>query len=651
MNCTLFVGMLLLLVYQISIEFLAKPYNDDSANFFLTREYFERYTPVITLVGALIGWVLAHRLARLHVIPLVTGLTTLITTALLSQHYLGFAAASNNWIRSFFGGFGTRVSVTTLILAVIASLGALNIPQHISRSDASSLLKALSFIAIVVFYFPASLVTSQSIFHTDFTYVLNELLGPASGHPTLLESAPQYSSLLGWPLKTISWIDLSLFLEVSILYVSVLFLVIIALIALVLRDLFQDLPIQVCILIPMAILLARPGGQTSGSFIMFPSAIVRNFLPIILISLLYFSVKRGSAMMIAALGLVASICAVNNLEFGLVCVLAVTSSIAFASVLKVISFRLTVTYFVSVLVGAACLLLILNLGGDDWSRYKFFATAYGGGNNNIPMPIFGLHSLTMAIAASSVILGIRDTLRFRTQVDNPNERLTPGNCLLPLAAGLAGCGFHLYYTGRSMVSTQLQTEFPILIICSACLIWRFNLKNRPGLSFAMRFESVPILMIAILPLASLWLAPDPTIEFSRLRGRLPESEYGSTKLGLNQIELSEFSGFLRQSKVEYPSAKIGFVADHNGNALTLIHRLENLLPFNDMNDVTDIVSSSQKTVCESITNSQVDYVAIEKSDDSAEAFSFIVNCPTIDRTPVLQSPFGDLLRIQASSGS
>ena len=114
------------------------------------------------------------------------------------------------------------------------------------------------------------------------------------------------------------------------------------------------------------------------------------------------------------------------------------------------------------------------------------------------------------------------------------------------------------------------------------------------------------------------------------------------------IDLSDFSGFLYQSKSEFGDSKIGFIADHNGNALSLIHNLENLLPFNAMNDVTDIVSGSQKSVCKEISQSKVDYVAIEITDNSAESFNFLLTCPTIDPFPVLQSPFGVLVKNHAT---
>jgi hypothetical protein len=643
------IGMVLLFVYQVSIELFVNAYDDDSTNYFLSREYFERFTPLIVLLGAALGWAISYRMNNQYKVPFVIVSVCLTGTALISQHYLGFAATTNQWTQNFFGGFGTKVTVTALVIAVLWATQIISLPSQLSEFDAIRLINLFAFFVITIFYFPASVVTSQSIFHSDFTYVLNELLGPVSGHPPLLESAPQYSALLGWPLKAFSWIPLSALIELSILYVSLLFFLIVTLIALILKGVFQKLPFATLILIPISILLARPSGQTSGSFIMFPSAIVRNFFPILLICLLYFSVRSNSLVLTSVLGITASVSAFNNLEFGLICALVVTLSVAVGFISKILPLRFVASYLTSLIVGSAFLIVSLGLERDDWNRYKFFATAFGGGNNNVPMPMFGLHSLTMAIAATSVIVGIIDTFQYQKGTNSSNQRLTPSICLLSFAAGLAGCGFHLYYTGRSMVSTQLQTEFPILIICAACLVSRLDLPKSSASSFVGRFESIPILMIALLPIGSLWLAPDPTIEVSRLRGRLPESEFGSVKLGLLQIELSDFSGFLRQSKSEFPDARIGFIADHNGNALSLIHQLENLLPFNDMNDVTEIVPTPQISVCKSIAESQVEYVAIEKHDESNASYNFIVDCPTVSHTPVLQSPFGILLRSKVPS--
>lgn len=631
-----------MVAFQVLIAIYGRSYLDDTSNYFLSTEYFERFTPAISLLGSFSGVALSSRLRCDQLIA--TTLTLAVCGALASRHYLGFASVTNTWTDSFFGGFGIRVMLTSFVLAIFV-LYSRSLPVSVStKLNFSQAYNLTATMFISVLYLPSTIVTSQSIFHTDFAYVLNEILGPASNHAPLQSSVPQYSALIGWPLVAISGLPLSLFLELAVIYVTLLFYCIVFCIVVVIRGIFPQISIPVATLIPITILLARPTGQTSGSFIMFPSAIVRNFFPILLIALLFIAMRSVSTSRIVALGITAGLSSLNNVEFGLVATVAIAVAALLGAIFRSLPRRFPLTLLASYVATLATLIALLRLDGFSWWSYKFFATAYGSGNNNIPMPIFGLHTITMVVASLAVVVGLIDMIATKgsgaIQVDNDRNSLS----ILLLAAGLAGLGFHLYYTGRSMVSTQLQTEFPILIICVTALFRRFRVWSLVWSDSRKSLAAVPFMMISVLPVSALWLAPDPTIEVSRLRGRLPESEFGSVKLGFTQINLSDFSGFLRQVKLEYPKSSIGFIADHNGNALKMIHKIDNLLPFNDMNDITDIAGSSQTAVCTSIQESGVDLVAVEKDDGSTEAFAYIINCKSIQPIPVFQSPFGALFR-------
>ena len=636
-------GLLLLLLYQFTTNTFTQSYVDDTSNYFLSREYFERFTPFISVVGVLGGWFITSIKFVNFAVIRTAFLLCLVSAAIISRHYLGFAAISNPWTNDFFGGFGIRVLFIVVLLSVVWTLREEWKFQDLSNGMFRELFVLLSSLLIFVFYLPASIVTSQSIFHSDFTYVLNEMLGPQVDHAPLVSAVPQYSSLLGWPLRLLSQLSVPLFIEVSIIYISVLFLLILLAITKVVRGLFPQIPIACAVLVPVSILLARPPGKTSGSFIMFPSAVVRNVLPILAIWLFHICMKRRSIACSTTLGIFVAVMGLNNLEFGLISAIAITASVLYGAAFGKVPMRLAVAYFLALLVGFVILVMILGLNTYSWWSFKFFATAYGSGNNNIPMPLFGLHSLTMTISALAVTVGAYDlySIRKSDQFGYP-----AAHSLVLLASGLAATGFHLYYTGRSMVSTQLQTELPMLIICGVILVHRLRVFKVNTSNGKHVLNKLPILIIAFLPLGALLLAPDPTIEMSRLQGRLPESEYGSFKLGFSQVDLSDFSSFIKQARSEFSESSIGIVADHNGNALSLIHGLPNLLPFNDMNDITDITTDSQSAVCDAIGASNVDYVAIEKDDNSVEAHMFVRTCTSLEKLPILESPFGVLLKIR-----
>lgn len=640
--------MIALFIFQFSIQWIPFDYIDDQSRFGLSREFFERLSPAVTLFGGLLGFLIhgGAKSSKTSLIPTV--LLAAVVGSLASLHNLGFASTTNQWSSAFFGGFGSRVALLALILGALVSWGEDNKSLRFSNS-LRQLIGSVSVVLLTIFYLPSSIVTSQSILHPDFSYVLNELLGPLVGHAPLGTSTPQYSSLLGWPLVALRVLPSNLIIEVSVLYVSLLFFVLLASLTAIVRGLFPSLPISCALLIPCSVLLARPNDVVSGSFIMFPSAIVRNVLPIaafvVLFKLLVNETWRNSSL----LGFMTAVATLNNLEFGLISAAAILLALLISVGYKVCQKQTFVVAFLTYITSISTISISLGSVSDVWDKYTFFSRSFGTGNNNIPMPIFGLHTLTLGITAVAALTGIIHLARMKTVVERLGINTEGSQAVFLVASGLAGLGMHLYYTGRSMVSTQLQTEFPIVIICSAGII-KYVL---PGLFHSVMEHKeaitatlwrLPLFVIGFVPIASLVLLPSPTLEVSRLRGRLVESEFGSTKLSEPQIVLSDFAIFLRQATTNIHTQKVGLVAHSHGNALELFTGIKNVLPFNAMNDVTDISDESQSQVCDAIKDSGIQFLAIEKNDDSQGSFLFISSCPTVVPVPVFQSPFGALFR-------
>lgn len=644
----LLASMIALLIFQLSIQWIPFDYIDDQSRFGLSREFFERLSPAVTLFGGLLGSRIQHGAKSSMAWLIPTALLVAVIGSLASLHNLGFASTTNQWSSVFFGGFGSRVAVLTLILGTLVSLDGGNKSLAFFNSQ-KQLIGSVSLVVLIVFYLPSSIVTSQSILHSDFSYVLNELLGPLVGHSPLSTSTPQYSSLLGWPLIILNSLPTNLIVEASVLYVTFLFFVLLASLTAIVRGLFPALPLSCALLVPCSVLLARPNDVVSGSFIMFPSAIVRNVLPITAFVVLFRLLIRESWKNSSLLGLIAAIATLNNLEFGLISAAAILVALLIAVSYQVCQKQTVIIVFLTYAISLAIITISLGSIPSVWSKYTFFARSFGTGNNNIPMPIFGLHSLTLAITAVAGLTGFIHLTRMKRVDQHLGIDTDGGHAVFLLAAGLAGLGMHLYYTGRSMVSTQLQTEFPIVIICSAGIIkyvlpslFRSVMEHKGGINKAL--WRLPLLVIGVIPVASLVLLPSPTLEISRLRGRLVESEFGSTKLSKPQIVLSDFAVFLGQATANIRTNEVGLVAHAGGNALELFSGIKNVLPFNAMNDVTDISDESQSQVCDSIRDSGIQFLAIEKNDDSQGSFLFISNCPTVIPVPVFQSPFGALFR-------
>lgn len=110
-------GFLLLFVFQIILGVFTKSYVDDTSNYFLSREYFERLTPLVSLIGVISGCSIStHTKSQLAFFPTVFAFC-FVSAAIVSRHYLGFASISNPWTNDFFGGFGVKVLSFAILLS------------------------------------------------------------------------------------------------------------------------------------------------------------------------------------------------------------------------------------------------------------------------------------------------------------------------------------------------------------------------------------------------------------------------------------------------------------------------------------------------------------------------------------------------------
>lgn len=432
-------------------------------------------------------------------------------------------SVTQTWSSMYFSGFGpqTLLMVWTILAGLLMWFSVPLSQEHrfeLRRLQTASRIWTTSF--ILVFYVPALVVTARAVpFRYDWAIVLSEVLGPRVGRSPLLDWTPQYSSLLGWPLIGLRGISESLILEISVLYLSFLFLMVIATLYWTTKLFLPRGASQISLVICLGTCLYRPDSSIVGSLTSLPSFAVRHILPAAGMSLLISGIVKHSAWQAMLSGLILGASYVNNFEFG---------TLTLVSVLLTaipIGLRYSSTRKFLLVASSATTLSILGFflisGREAWNRHSIIARTYNNGWGNLAMPIFGLHYLTLALSVTAITIGLWDIARTRETIPKPGS-------IIAFTFGLYALFGHFYFSGRSVVSTQLQSTLPFVGLATAAAITPIatqvirTVKN--GNHNSLLVLALPMLLVAILPVSVLLGLPNPSLEWARLSGDIAEPE-------------------------------------------------------------------------------------------------------------------------------
>lgn len=444
-------------------------------------------------------------------------------------------SVTQTWSSTFFSGLGPQ----TLLLSYTTVTGLflwLSIPFSQEYRFSLRKLQAVSRIVttsfIIVYYVPALVITARAVpIRYDWAIVLSEVLGPIVGRRPLLDWSPQYSSLLGWPLVGLRGINESLILEVSVLYLSVLFLVVIATLYWTTKLFLPRGALHISLVVCLGTCLYRPEGSIVGSLTSLPSFAVRHVLPVAGMCLLIRGMVKCSAWQHLLSGLILGASYVNNFEFGVVTLVSVVLT-AIPIGLKYPSTRKPLLSTCGVIVFSILGFFLIS-GNEAWNRHSIIARTYSDGWGNLAMPMFGLHYLTLALSAAAIAIGLWDIVRTHEMIPKPGS-------MIAFIFGLYALFGHLYFAGRSVVSTQLQSMLPFVGLATAAAITpiatQFIRTVKIGNHKDLLVAALPMLLVAVLPVSVLFGLPNPSLEWARLGGDIAEQEIA----GNNRLDSKAF---------------------------------------------------------------------------------------------------------------
>jgi hypothetical protein len=446
-----------------------------------------------------------------------------ICGGLVSVNEYSEIGLDSRWSHRFFGGFGLPGLATVLCALLLLVLAGYSMKIRTSQDPAKGVrltASLLSLAVLSVIYLPASVILSRAVpFRTDWGIGLFEILGPLAGRPPLLETIPQYSSLMGWPLVLTKPFSASLQLDIAVIYISVLFVLLVLVIAALLHLVLPRANFLIVLLFVFGLVLYRPSNSIVGSMTTFPSFTLRHLLPTIGLYVLILGLTKNSRRMYCLAGLILGCSYLNNFEFGLVALIcAITISV-------LSSWRRNGAWKMIILTPVMALLTIGTFfalaGLEALNRHTLIARTFGSGFGNLPMPIFGLQSLTLSGSAAALALG------FWQVIARQQAKITP-HSLVSVAFGLYSLLGHTYYANRSVVSTQLQTLLPFVAISVTAALAPIATYAIRKLILADSWRSsthfLPIVALVVCPLVVLTGLPDPNLELARIRGQIADEE-------------------------------------------------------------------------------------------------------------------------------
>lgn len=432
-------------------------------------------------------------------------------------------------------GFGVPVVVLALLLAAVGSrvLGARRQYGHIISAWVVWVGRLLSLVCSV-YYLPSVLQSKSSLLSAyDAQYSVHETLAPLAGRIPMGNSVSQYGYLVGWPILLIRSIAQRDPMGVAITYLSGLAVVTLAILCWIAsRSLAKGWGwAALLVVLPLALVKQPNNHFDNGSIAALFSALpIRTFLPMILAATLVILTRwilDGSSSAVVFVGILGGLCALNNLEFG---VPALVASLATLCALTKRPIRSVALALVGAFVPFAAYEALLRSWGSgiDFNKYTFFLRAFGAGFGREAMPTFGLWLFVFATLIGGFWTGLVGARHLRTvrQLHDHREWAPVATALF---FGLFGCLTVFYYSGRSVVSSQLQIFLLFVgpVALSSVSIWR----SMPNAGNDTGSRTSPARLMVLFPIglavASLLLAPSFSYEVTRLRRSEPISVFPS----------------------------------------------------------------------------------------------------------------------------
>ncbi len=557
-------------------------------------------------------------------LPKATGrlgnLIAYCATALLLVSF-GWKRADENFesLRTkLWHGWGDKSALLLLVISVfcvilirdqrsINSL-SLNKTAHLPSLFAGSIF--------TIYYLPSFIQPFNGIIELQHSrYILNDLLIQASGKWPYTGVMPQYVGLLGLPLKLVALISPSLTVNSALLWVNFLVVIEVFLLAWVTRKVLHLKSWAVAALLPASVIFIKvqPNEEIQSSiaqgFDMIPA---RTILPIVLLSTILRLAKTQSSknqqLSASLVGLVAGVTAFNNPEFGIPAAIAaiiIMTALLLNRILVVASFSAFI--FASVITfGSIFLIYALFDEPLSISTWLTMIRIHGeDGYMNVPMPEFGLWIFFYAILGCSVLIGA--VLLFKRVPFEGSDAENLNAVVVLTFSGLWGSSTLLYFSGRSLVPEIIVFLIPLsLSISGFTQIFRnLVLRNFSSESSTNSLiAGIPILLVALIPVVSLFSAPNPAVEWQRVTG-------DGDRWSANQLSAVASFGEMTELVAGDSSNEYVFFGD-NGPAIEILSNIENALGIIALVEMEKSVMA--KLACNALVKSDAAFAIIPKSE-------------------------------------
>ena len=583
-------------------------------------EISDRMTVILLLLICAIGFITLPKILSVSYVVESQNLIAAYSTALLIVSFgwrWGDEMFESLGTRLWFG-WGDKLALVLLFMGIVGAFLFTSKLLPISAKDVlnSYPLNVAASIVFALYYLPSFIQPFNGLIELHHSkYILNDLLIQASGKWPYNEVMPQYVGLLGLPLKLITFISPSFTVNSALLWVNFLVISEVVILALITKYVLDLKSWGVALMATSSVVFIKvqPNQEIWGSIAQHMNLVpARTILPLVLLYTLLrlnkSEIHRAGMPSAVAVGVIAGITAFNNPEFGIpaaVAVVIILSALLSSRRISTLIFAITV---VSTLVTFGSIFFVYAIFGDalQVSTWLAMIQVHGfDGYMNLPMPDFGLWVFFYATLGTSAIIG---TLALFGKELLHQLNVKDLNTAIVLAfAGLWGSSTLFYFTGRSLVPEIVVFLIPLslTIVCYIQILRNSHLRDNSPSEMKTSLSVLPVFLVALIPLVSLFSAPNPAFEWRRVTGH--GERWGAARL----TERPSFTEMRELVNNDQDNEYLFF--GNNGPAIQILSNIENGLGIISLEDIS-INPLMAEIACKQLARSDANYVISPRAD-------------------------------------
>ena len=583
-------------------------------------EISDRMTVILLLLLCVIGFIALPKILSISYVVESQNLIAAYSTALLIVSFgwrWGDEMFESLGTRLWFG-WGDKLALVLLFMGIVGAFLFTSKLLPISAKDVlnSYPLNVAASIVFALYYLPSFIQPFNGLIELHHSrYILNDLLIQASGKWPYNEVMPQYVGFLGLPLKLITFISPSFTVSSALLWVNFLVISEVVILALITKYVLDLKSWGVALMATSSVVFIKvqPNQEIWGSIAQHMNLVpARTILPLVLLFTLLrlnkSEIHRASMPSAVAVGVIAGITAFNNPEFGIPAAVAVVIILLALLSSRRISTLIFVITLVSTLVTFGSIFFVYAMFGDalQVSTWLAMIQVHGfDGYMNLPMPDFGLWVFFYATLGTSAIIGslalFGKGLLHQLNVKDLNT------AIVLAFAGLWGSSTLFYFTGRSLVPEIVVFLIPLslTIVCYIQILRNSHLRDNPPSKMKTSLSVLPVFLVALIPLVSLFSAPNPAFEWRRVTGH--GERWGAARL----TERPSFTEMRELVKNDQDNEYLFF--GNNGPAIQILSNIENGLGIISLEDIS-INPLMAEIACKQLARSDADYVISPRAD-------------------------------------